>query len=162
MDETVAQATLHERDMLGLLPFSDMSLQRLAQHTTLMITLAIEVYVEYGILQPLFFEIHDLKTLKEVAATFEIGFQSADEQALSETARPAEEESTSLSQPIYQVGLIHIDVAALADLLKTLYAYRILHPFNSSFHLTKCQTLCDLWMSFSSIYEGRMVIIVQE
>ena len=127
-----------------------MSLQRLAQHTTLMITLAIEVDVEYGILQPLLFEIHDLKTLKEVAATFEIGFQSADEQALSETARPAEEESTSLSQPIYRVGLIHIDVAALADLLKTLYAYRIPHSFNSSFLLTNCLTLREQGCYLSS------------
>ena len=75
---------------------------------------------------PLLFEEGDSQPVEELPLPLEVCLEGADEQALPEPSRTAEEIIAACrDQPVYEGGLVHIEVSFLAEFLEILYAYRI-------------------------------------
>ncbi len=85
--------------------------------------------MQHRILNPVFLQRIDGKSLEEFLLAAEVGFQRGYEQALSETAGTAEEDilAAALSHLVNKLSLVHIDIAVSADIFEILYADRITH-----------------------------------
>ncbi len=80
-----------------------------------------QIEMKHGILRPFLLKVRDLQSLKQLAVTFEIRFQSRREQRLAKAAGTAHEyKSRIVGQLPYQVGLVYIDKTFFNDSLKGL------------------------------------------
>ena len=113
---------------IGGLPSENQSLDFGFQGIRLCEVRTIEVYMEYRISVPLLFQPVNGQSAEQLFPAQKIVLQGGDQQAFPETSRTAQEIDLSLrDKTIDKVGLVHVHVTVLYNLLKTLYANRVLH-----------------------------------
>ena len=117
---------VHQRpDAIVLLTLANDIKQIVAQPIGSLLVAQVEVEHEYCVLCPLLLQLHNPQSLEQVSAALEVIFQGAHQEALAEAARTAEEIDVAAGKFKYEVGLVHIDIAAFTDGGEVLYANRI-------------------------------------
>ncbi len=77
---------------------------------------------------PLFFEFINGETTEHFFLATEIVVEGGHEQTLAKAARTAQEiDLASSHHVVYQCCLVHIYKSSIANLLKALHSYRVLH-----------------------------------
>ena len=124
--EPQRKAFLRRMRTIDGLPFTQPIIQNLLQCRRRIIFLRVQIQVQHRILRPILLQFLHGQALEQLFLALEIGFQRTQKQALAKPARAAQKNILPrLSQLIYQRSLIYIAIAALTNLLKCLYAYRI-------------------------------------
>src|SRR5574344_541234 len=89
---------------------------------------AIEVQMEYRIDRPLLLQLVDGQSLEQRLVAQEVVLQRRDKQTLPKSPWATQEiDLPILGEVIHQGRLIHIDETILTNLIKALYANRVLH-----------------------------------
>ena len=117
------------------LPLGDIICKDLLKTICIEEIIAIEVNMKHRILFPFRFQRIYLQTLKQSLPTFKVALQGGEQQGFAKTAGTTQKIDFPLSgQLIHQIGLVCIDKAAIANLLKSLYTDGIFH-IAESFYL---------------------------
>jgi len=102
--------------------------------------------VHHRVLRPVLLQRRHCQPVEQLLLPLEIRLHSRHQQTLSEPPGAAQEVVlTGLGNLVDEIGLVDIDIPALADLLKTLYSNRVKHtacPFSSL--LAKIGTFLDM------------------
>lgn len=103
-----------------------MVIQYFVQTVRSIILANIQVKMKYGILYPVFLQLLNSQTGKQLLLPLKISLEGRDEQTLSKTARTAEEVVTAcLYQLINQSRFINVEISLFTDFLEVLYSDRI-------------------------------------
>ena len=102
--------------------------QHIGKAVLFVIFTRVQVQMQDGVFRPVLFLFLYGKPFEEFPLPAEVGFERRNQQTFSEPAWAAQEViAACVSQLIDQFGLVHIDVSAKTDFLKTLYSDRIFH-----------------------------------
>ena len=131
-----ALETQGQRDLVGIaaikrFPVGKRLVQHLLQVVGGVIGIHIQVQVQHGICLPLRFQPFQSQALEEFLLAQEIGLQRGYQQGLAKAARTTQEIILPLVRQLVNQGrLVHVHVTNGTNILKTLYAYRVLHDFS--------------------------------
>ena len=108
------------------LPTCQSLVENILQCRDRVIVLCIEIKMEDRMPLPLPFERGYSQPVEELLLPLEVCLERADEQALAEPSRTAEEiVPTCRDQPVHKGGLVHIEEPVPTQALEILYTYRI-------------------------------------
>ena len=126
LKETFLRLTVSEWAVICLFPNFKVFIQFFQKRSYIFILAGIQIKMQNRVALPIFFQPLDGQSGKEFFLPLEIGLQSRQQQALSETARAAQEIVTSAFCQLVDVGsLVYIKITVSPNLLEVLDADRV-------------------------------------
>ena len=87
-----------------------------------------EIEVQHGIVFPLRLEFFHSQSFEQILSAGEISVKGTRQQRLTKAARTRQKDKLPrVTDVIHILGLVNIEKPSLADLLKSLYSYRIVY-----------------------------------